>query len=213
MYFPTNISSSRAKKKKKKFSCSAFTAKPSRSRKVKLTGICHSRLSTAILPTHVEARHVRIRIPSHARRKRSLALVRQLPRPHRRRDISLFNSPASRLSGPLVARLTRKQARIDNVVSQDAALDVILDQPRPVGCFLGDSGFHSAPLDGLGGPLGGRGRSLRLFNPEILLLLRVLYPNSMLVNEKRCKSTGMKYRGGGSHHSSSPVSLQEREHS
>lgn len=55
-------------------------------------------------------------------------------------------------------------------MSQDTALNVILDQLRPVRCFLGDFGFNLAPLDRLRGPLGGRGRSLGFFNLEILLL-------------------------------------------
>jgi hypothetical protein len=103
---------------------------------------------------------MRIRIPSHARRKSSLTLVRQFPSPHGRRDIAILDSPSSRLSGPLVSHLTGKQPRVDNVISQDTALDMVLDQLRPVGRFLGYLGFNFAPLDRRRGPLGGRGRSL-----------------------------------------------------
>lgn len=68
-------------------------------------------------------------------------------------------------------RLASKQPRVDNVISQDAALNMVLDQLRPVGCFLGEFGFNLAPLDRLSGPLGGRGRSLGFFNLEVFILL------------------------------------------
>lgn len=116
---------------------------------------------------------MRIRIPSHARRKRSLALVSQLSSPHCRRNVSIFDSSPSGLSAPLVPCLTGKQSPIYNVVSQHTALNMVLGQLRPVGCFLSNSGFNFAPLDRFRGPLNGRGRSLRFFNFEILLLLRI----------------------------------------
>lgn len=70
-----------------------------------------------------------------------------------------------------MTRLTDKQPRVDNVISQDTALNVILDQLRPVGYLLGDFGFNLAPLDRLRGPLGRRGRGLGFFNLEVFLLL------------------------------------------
>lgn len=70
-------------------------------------------------------------------------------------------------------RLTGKQPRVDNIMSQDTALDMVLDQSRPIGCFLGNSDFNFAPLDRFRGPLSGRGRSLGFFNFKIFLLLRI----------------------------------------
>lgn len=109
----------------------------------KLTRIRYSRLRTTLLPTDIKTRHMRMSLIMQTEPKGNTALVSHPLSPQSSSHLLILKHPR----GSRGAQLAGKQSRGSNIIGQDTALNMVLDELCLLGCFLGGLRLEPAALN------------------------------------------------------------------